>query len=63
MPKGEDKVWIEQLGVMAKIKGQQIDIPYQQNKVEQNTIVGYGDIEDGILKINYSLTNDIWGVS
>ncbi len=63
VPKGGDKVWIEQLGVMAKIKDQQIDIPYQQNKVEQNTIVGYGNMENGILKINYSLTNDIWGVS
>lgn len=63
IPKGEHKVWIEQLGVMATIKGEQLDIPYQHNKVEQRTLTGYGHIEGETLKLYYSTTDDVWGIT
>ena len=63
IPKGDHKVWIEQLGVMAIIKGEQLDIPYQHNKVEQRTLTGYGHIEGETLKLYYSTTDDVWGIT
>ena len=63
IPKGKHKVWIEELGVMATIKGEQLDIPYQQNKVEQQTLTGYGHIEGKTLKLYYSITDDVWNIT